>query len=508
MKRFLTNIGSFFWSWGFVKFILWTVTLIVLFYAEEDWRAARAWAATKAKWEAKGETFDRANFTPQPIPDNENLAALPLFKIEMVEWTKGEFDPQEATLKRALRTDQDPANFLPSRGNWMRGDLPDREKIRSAIATDYTAAFPSATLPGDTLTQFEDLYPFMADLRVASAARPLCRFNVDYAVSPPFSRALSNVTNSIRLSQIMTLDAVLALDHQQSDVALDDVKINYKLLSGSANDPSLVGGLVAIGINAITQGAIYDGLSLHAWDDAQLSNIEQILRHIDFLASYQFGMRNTASEAAANIEYIKNTPKFQSGDILGLSEGSIPWWNHVPFLWPSGWWDWNKTQETDLLLQGVPSVDPRLNQAYPQKDSDFEKKIDQTCSRWGANAPWNFYFTVTVPGVKSLMQKYAYGQTWVNEARIACALERYRLANGAYPESLDALVPVCMDELPHDVVIGQAYHYLLRPDGTYLLYSVGWNLTDDGGKIIYQKDNPEKIDNTQGDWVWPTPRKN
>src|SRR5258708_8156653 len=85
MKNFFTKIGRFFWSWGFLKFVLWTITLIIFFYVEEDWRGARAWAATKAEWEAKGESFDLNKFIPPPIPDDQNLAAIPLFKLERVK---------------------------------------------------------------------------------------------------------------------------------------------------------------------------------------------------------------------------------------------------------------------------------------------------------------------------------------------------------------------------------------------------------------------------------------
>jgi hypothetical protein len=45
-----------------------------------------------------------------------------------------------------------------------------------------------------------------------------------------------------------------------------------------------------------------------------------------------------------------------------------------------------------------------------------------------------------------------------------------------------------------------------RADGTYLLYSVGWNQTDEGGKVVYKTDSPKQIDYDQGDWVWPTPQ--
>src|SRR5271156_373028 len=85
MKRFITRacvkIFRFFWSWGFLKFVLIAITLVIFLYVEEDWRGARAWAATKAEWEAKGVSFDPNSYIPPPVPDAENLAALPLFKL-------------------------------------------------------------------------------------------------------------------------------------------------------------------------------------------------------------------------------------------------------------------------------------------------------------------------------------------------------------------------------------------------------------------------------------------
>jgi hypothetical protein len=50
---------------------------------------------------------------------------------------------------------------------------------------------------------------------------------------------------------------------------------------------------------------------------------------------------------------------------------------------------------------------------------------------------------------------------------------------------------------------GETYHYRLNADGTFLLYSVGWNQADDGGKVVYSQDSPNIIDFDRGDWVWP-----
>jgi hypothetical protein len=91
-------------------------------------------------------------------------------------------------------------------------------------------------------------------------------------------------------------------------------------------------------------------------------------------------------------------------------------------------------------------------------------------------------------------------QTMVNEGRIACALERYRLAHGQYPETPDDLVPQYLDRLPRDIINGAPLKYGRTADGSFLLYSVGWNETDDGGKAVSNPARPSTL--LLGDWVW------
>jgi hypothetical protein len=99
------------------------------------------------------------------------------------------------------------------------------------------------------------------------------------------------------------------------------------------------------------------------------------------------------------------------------------------------------------------------------------------------------------------MQVCAFNQTQANEAQIACALERYRLAYGEYPEMLDALAPQFNEVIPHDIIGGQPLHYRREANGQFILYSVGWNETDDGGKVALKKDG--SVDREQGDWQYP-----
>ena len=97
-------------------------------------------------------------------------------------------------------------------------------------------------------------------------------------------------------------------------------------------------------------------------------------------------------------------------------------------------------------------------------------------------------------------------QASVDMARMACALERYRLAHGEYPEKLDALEPQFIDKLPHDIINDQPLHYRRTDNGQFLLYSVGLNKKDDGG-VVGLNENGRSVNISTGDWVWQYPQK-
>jgi hypothetical protein len=65
--------------------------------------------------------------------------------------------------------------------------------------------------------------------------------------------------------------------------------------------------------------------------------------------------------------------------------------------------------------------------------------------------------------------------------RLAFALAAYRADQGAYPLKLADLVPKYVAKVPQDIFNDSELHYRREGDG-YLLYSVGPNGKDDGGK--------------------------
>ena len=86
-------------------------------------------------------------------------------------------------------------------------------------------------------------------------------------------------------------------------------------------------------------------------------------------------------------------------------------------------------------------------------------------------------------------------------ARLGLALAAYKEQTGSYPDDLTALVPDFIDEIPLDPFTGNPFIY--RTEGvSFILYSLGPNLTDDGGIYLRGKRNQIEKD----DISWRVPR--
>jgi hypothetical protein len=81
----------------------------------------------------------------------------------------------------------------------------------------------------------------------------------------------------------------------------------------------------------------------------------------------------------------------------------------------------------------------------------------------------------------------------------ALAVERYRLAHGQWPESLDSVVPEYLPAAPTDPFDGQPLRFRRLENGL-VIYSVGLDLHDDGG--ILNRQNPGAQGTDLGIQLW------
>jgi hypothetical protein len=538
-RRFLFGVACF-------------ITLIALFYAEEDWRGKHDWEKFKRECEAKGEKFDPASVVPPSVPDDQNFAMTPIW----IESMQARFGSERARLWYGDKfPDNGRTNFtdrlaldvwrnndsgdLHTNGDWAKGTFTDlklwQAYYRAPVETNQGSAiatneFPVAAQPQspaeDVLLALSKYDPAIEELNQASRL-PYSRFPIQYDAEDPFSIMLPHLAALKRGSQVLELRAVAHLQNGQAENAFGDVELALRLADSVRTEPIMISHLVRIAMLQITFQPVWEGLAEHRWSDEQLVTLDAELAKLDFLADYELSQRGELAFFPKALEYRRHTRNPES--IFYFSEyDNNP--KHPPgvelavFVFrhcPGGWFYQNQICYYRFALQSyLPMLDDSRQLASP---ASAKRANDAQLKEAAHLNPYNFieYQLLFPPPpfdylVRSkLAERFACAQSSVDLARVAIALERYRLAHGEFPESLDALAPQFIAKIPHDIINGQPLHYRRMSDpssrssdaasGQFVLYSVGWNETDDGGAVGLTKSGA--VDRDTGDWVWRYPAR-
>jgi hypothetical protein len=341
----------------------------------------------------------------------------------------------------------------------------------------------------------------LALLRAVSD-RPYVRYPVIYDMENPWGILLPHLANIKTAVQCLQLKACAELAMGKSDEALADVKFMLYLADSPSEEPFLISYLVRLACVQLAMQPVWEGLAEHAWTDAQLQELQARLQRYNFIADQN---RPLNSERAAGIltADLLAHGKYHLNDLAGdptlAGLGSV---NLLGQIAPRGWYyqeQFNYARLFQLQLDGA--FDAEKKQVFPKQIKADADALDQAFA--GRN-PVTTICTrhlllsiMLLPALKQIPIKAAAAQTAVNEAIIACALERYRLANGHFPGDLDKLAPQFISRLPNDVISGAPYKYRLSTDGQFVLYSIGANEQDDGGVA-----GKTLFDDKEGDWVW------
>jgi hypothetical protein len=103
--------------------------------------------------------------------------------------------------------------------------------------------------------------------------------------------------------------------------------------------------------------------------------------------------------------------------------------------------------------------------------------------------PRGFLTTRMLPAVSVYPDRAAEGDARRRLARLALAMAIYRIKIGTLPESLDELDPELIEMIPTDPFNGEPLRMALNKNGGAILYSVGPDLQDDGGRALDSKKN-------------------
>ena len=489
MTRFFHRL----FSWRTLRRVLLVlvglITLIALLWTEEKLRGKYEWEKYKRELEAKGERLDFAAFAPPPISDESNFFMAPIWEGTLnrpwIDPMTGEVNPGLTNQANRLLMDTlGPSEIDFPKGDggwWTKGSLTDlkasQDYYRRVAAV--TNLFPVPEKPRspaeDVLLALSPYDSTVEELRRASE-RLGSRLPLDYSnPAVTINRLLPILADVKGPASVLVLRAKAELSAGNSAAAFSDVEIMLRLTDSIRDQPLLIAHLVRMALMTMAIPPIYEGLARHEWTDEQLDKLQTHLEKEDFLADYAFAM---GGDCALGISMIDSFPQYYRLN---------PFYHHWKIAITRMFQEWV-----------IPCVNIETRVVSP---GEVRRLQEAEATEWKHATPYNVLAKAEFPGLNKAVDNFARIQVGVDLARVACALERYRLANGQYAETLDVLTPQFIDKLPHDIINGEPLHYHRTDDGRFVLYSVGWNEKDDGGV----HGGKTGWDTKEGDWVWEYP---
>ncbi len=489
------------------------VTLIGLFYAEENWRGKHAWERHRQEWETKGEKFTVASLVPPPVPDDQNVALTPLLKSPL-DYTRVEGRAVWRDTNAWRRLQNISANLQRGQTNRLtlgileKGTFADLEACRRFYQgnTNYPQPVQGGAAAADILVALGKFDAEMKELREAAATRPLARFPIEYDYEPVMGILLPHLASMKGLCTMTHVRAIARLELRQSQEAIEELKLGFRLSDSFRDEPFLIDHLVRIATVSINLQTVREGLVRHAWSDAQLAGFEKHLASVNVLAEYKLGMRGERALSTGGLDWMRRQGfRIDMNEFSEISD-SDPSAAKVFSLMPGGWYYQNMLTLSHMYQDfALPVVDEKAHRVFPDLWIESEKATEAMCAK--RYHPNRVFAALLFPAVTGAVMKSARMQTYVDMARVGCALEGYRLANGKLPETLAALAPRFVGQIPNDVIDGKPLRYRRTPDGGCVVYSIGWNKTDDGGELGWTKREEPTVDLAKGDWVWAQPEK-
>lgn len=268
-------------------------------------------------------------------------------------------------------------------------------------------------------------------------------------------------------------------------------------------EPTNIPALTRFSITANFLNCVWEGLAAGVWNDAQLSTLDVELARIDFAKDLRFLLESqrASTNRMFDIMLDRNAPGRaalertldEAGGFRGMSLSRL---RYLPLL--NGWVrgnQWRMNRFFDELLGAIDDTRGEI-QAAPPAGYELVR------FRSMPEAVQYLLFKMLGPVYGMIGEKFAYGETVKRQARIGCALERYRLREGTYPPSLAMLVPDFMTTVPKEALVDADFHYEVMRGGAFRLYSAALNRKDDGGKTKSKLGGRTDSTRLQLDWLW------
>jgi hypothetical protein len=348
----------------FLTLLIFTL-LVALFYFEEDWRGRHSWQTYKQQIETKGENLDFASIIPPQVPDEQNFAMTPVVASSyaaMLDGSGHEVNPRKTNITNRMQMKiyakldelDIKLKHYPEFDSWQKEAMTDLKlwqeyyRLKAAESNEFPIPPQPQSPARDVLLALGKYDSTIEELRRASRL-PYSRFPLNYEEKKqnPAAILLPHLAALKTCAQTLALRATAELQDNQSEKAFEDAMLALQLAGKIRTEPFLISSLVRIAMLKLALQPVWEGLAENRWSEAQLVSLDEELGKLDFLADYDFAMREERCFDMQVIEHLRhadNPPR--EFDSMMMDDGKTLMRFEVIalLLGPSGWYDQNKVQ--------------------------------------------------------------------------------------------------------------------------------------------------------------------
>lgn len=337
----------------------------------------------------------------------------------------------------------------------------------------------------DWLEEYVSINTNMLNTVREALQRTECRYPVDFRNG--FNTKLPHLAKLKAIAQFLEYKARLAAESGRGHDAVQDIALIPALAQTLDGEPTMISQLVRIAGLAIGARGMEHCLGCCQLSEADLLELKDAfeLKHTNRMVLGMIGARAEAipcfrlslSQVRSLISNDEDTPFASLGQMGQLN-------SPVSLLGATGFF------ERDLLfyLNAMDSCIRDWQLPPPQclnAANNLEKK--------GKKAKRQYYIVsaILLPGFSRAVEKEVRITALLRLAQSAIAVERYRIAQGRLPDTLKDLVPKYLPAVPEDPFDGRPIRFKHLKTG-YVLYSVGADGVDNGGKEWLTQDAAKK----------------
>jgi aryl carrier-like protein len=427
---------------------------------------------------------------------------------------------QELTTRWPISVSRSPARFNNAVAS-----------LRSAPVQPGTFNFRTYVGPGQACTIWRDQRPAGWAAFIAEAGefdRSLAELREELKDPPPEWGPRTNVFSrpgpdfvTIRTAAQWLGGAALA----ELPESVEDALLNLEALAAVARmnrlESTLVAQMIRVAVANLGCSVTWEALQAPGWTEPQLERLQQAWQSLDLQEAIELGLvgeRAGGSElwrivrqpdGAQGLWAIMGRSSKRSTTTAAVLESMATDYILVP-VYKMTSVDADELFYLKTMQAGLDSV-RRLSAYQPWRTArqGLDRGIAQVNQAASTLERFHYWLSLlSIPNFTKAADSAVRAETERRLTILAIALKRYQLRHGAWPSSLDALVPDFAASIPLDPMSGRPLGFRATAGGPFVLYSTGEDGKDDGGDATCAASR--NVGLWEGrDAVWPAaaPRK-